>query len=62
MTTKKFELNKDPWSTYTHFAGFLGAIVGLVAMLMMTWGNAVTMTSTTIYGVSLALLLSLIHI
>ena len=56
MTTKKFELNKDPWSTYTHFAGFLGAIVGLVAMLMMTWGNAVTMTSTTIYGVSLALL------
>ncbi len=57
MTTRKtFALNKDPWSTYTHFAGFVAAIVGLVALLVATWGDAATMTSSTIYGVSLALL------
>ena len=55
-TPSHFAINKDPWSTYTHFAGFVAAVVGLVVLMSVSWEDTARLTSATIYGVSLSLL------
>lgn len=49
-------LNKDPWSAYTHFAGFLAAVAGLVVLIVQSSHDAVELMAMSIYGGSLALL------
>ena len=48
--------HKDPWSAYTHFAGFLAAIAGLVALIAYTTNDPVKLTTVTIYGGCMVLL------
>jgi hemolysin III len=47
---------KDPWSTITHFAGFIAALVGLVFLLFKTAGDPALMVCMAIYGSCTALL------
>lgn len=47
---------KDPASALTHFAGFIGALVGILVLFLHTPGPTAKTASFMIYGVSLALL------
>lgn len=47
---------KDFWSAVSHFAGFIAAIVGLVALLLICEPGAARITSSAIYGGSLVAL------
>lgn len=51
-----FSILKDPWSTYTHFAGFLAAVVGWAVLLWMSWGSLPSFVAMLLYGASLSLL------
>lgn len=48
--------NKDPWSSATHFAGFVAAIVGLVYLVVPSAHSAAKLTAMALYGSSLVLL------
>jgi len=43
-------VNKDPVSAYTHFAGFALAIVGLVVLLRLCWGDAPKIVGMALFG------------
>jgi hemolysin III len=47
---------KEPVNTWTHFATFLAAIVGLVFLVMETRHNASKLITMVIYGISVILL------
>lgn len=47
---------KDPWSALTHFAGFLAAVVGMVALVVLSTHDPVKQAGMALYGGSLALL------
>jgi hemolysin III len=50
------KLNKDPVAWATHFAGLVGAIVGLVLLVVHTAHDAAKVTSMALYGGSLVAL------
>lgn len=47
---------KDPVSTWTHFVPFLAAIAGLVALILLSAGNASKVVTMTVFGASAILL------
>lgn len=47
---------KDPISTWTHFVPFLAAIAGLVALILLSAGNASKVVTMTVFGASVILL------
>lgn len=49
---------REPVNGLTHFFAALVALVGLIALLVIGWGNATKMISLAVYGVSLVLLFS----
>ncbi len=49
---------RDPVSGLTHLGGAIAAFIGLVALLLIGWGDWVHEVSLTIYGVSLILMLT----
>jgi hemolysin III len=46
-------INKDPWSAYTHFAGFLAGIGGLVVLLYLSRGDGPKTVGMALFGVTL---------
>ena len=49
---------REPVNGLTHFFAALVALVGLIALLIIGWGNTTKMVSLAIYGISLVLLFS----
>jgi hemolysin III len=49
---------RDPVSGLTHLGAAIAALIGLIVLLMMSWGNLVRVISLLIYGLSLTLLFS----
>ena len=47
---------REPVNGFTHLAGALLAGVGLVWLMLVTWGDAAQMTVVIIYGLSMILL------
>ncbi len=56
ITTSNVGVWKDPASFVTHFVGFVGALVGLIALIIVSPGPWLKSTSFVLYGASLALL------
>jgi hemolysin III len=49
----RFRILKDPWSTYTHFAGLVAALIGAGVLVAMTLGDTWKLTTLGLYGASL---------
>ncbi len=47
---------RDPVSGLTHLAAAVLAVVGLIVLLVVTWGEKVKLVSSLVYGISLILL------
>lgn len=56
ITSRTVGFNKEPWSAFTHFLGFVAAIVGLVFLVVYTAHDVPRLVTMIIYGVSLILL------
>jgi len=53
-----FKNIREPVNSLTHWAGAVLAIIGLIALLTVSWGAPAKMISVTIYGASLIFLFS----
>jgi len=53
-----FKNIREPVNSLTHWAGAVLAIIGLIALLTVSWGTPAKMISVTIYGASLIFLFS----
>lgn len=53
-TGRSLWLPKDPWSMATHFAGFLAACVGALALVLASTGDASKAWAMGIYGGAMA--------
>jgi hemolysin III len=49
---------REPVNSLTHWAGAILALIGLVALLVLGWGNLAKIISLAIYGLSLIFLFS----
>ena len=55
-TPSLIRYNKDPWSAYTHFAGFVAALVGFIILVAFTRHDPTRLVTMGCYGLSLMLL------
>lgn len=53
MLNKKL---RDPVSGLTHLAAAILALIGLIALIIISWGEPLKLTSLIIYGISMTLL------
>jgi hemolysin III len=53
-----FKNLREPVNSLTHWAGALLALIGLITLLVMSWGTPAKVISLVIYGVSLIFLFS----
>lgn len=58
MNETKDQLFRDPVSGLTHLGAAVAALIGLVVMLILSWGNTTSVISVLIYGLSLILMFS----
>lgn len=52
----RFRILKDPWSAITHFVGFVAALIGAVALVVLSFGDVWKTTTMAAYGLSLVVL------
>jgi hemolysin III len=50
------QLNKEPVSAYTHFAGFAAALVAVVPLIILSTGDTTRLVGTVIYSCTLLML------
>ena len=53
-----FKKLREPVNSLTHWAGAVLALIGLIALLVISWGTLAKVISLTIYGTSLIFLFS----
>jgi hemolysin III len=53
-----FKIFREPVNSLTHWAGAVLALLGLVALLLVSWGTPLKVMSLAIYGASLIFLFS----